>query len=242
MATAVKGILFDLYGTLIDIRTNETRKDIFRTLAHYLTYQGVYLHRADIRDRYNEIMKTQKEERQEEYPEIDVEAIWNLMLLREGIASDSKRQSLSRILAQIYRGISRERLRLYPAVKKVLEELKQDYRLAAISDAQPCYVFPEMKALGLDGYFDPIIISAPYGFRKPDRRMFELALSAMDLSPGEAVHVGNDLFRDVYGAKRLGIRTIFMDFNQEQKSDEKISPDYSCLRFPDLLDVIQQIC
>ena len=32
--------------------------------------------------------------------------------------------------------------------------------MALISDAQPGYALPEIKAVGLDGYFDPIIISA----------------------------------------------------------------------------------
>ena len=48
----IKGILFDLYGTLIDIETDESKDEIYRTIAHYLTYQGVYLHRGEIRERY----------------------------------------------------------------------------------------------------------------------------------------------------------------------------------------------
>ena len=45
---AIKGILFDLYGTLINIETDESMEDIYRTIAHYLTYQGVYLHRGEV--------------------------------------------------------------------------------------------------------------------------------------------------------------------------------------------------
>ena len=74
---AIKGILFDLYGTLIDIETDESMEEIYRGIAHYLTYQGVYLHRWEVRDRYYQIMKQQKETCGEECPEIDVEAIWN---------------------------------------------------------------------------------------------------------------------------------------------------------------------
>ncbi len=81
----IKGILFDLYGTLIDIETNESMEEIYRAIAHYLTYQGVYLHRWEIKERYYQIMKQQKEARGEEYPEIDVEAIWNELLMQEEI-------------------------------------------------------------------------------------------------------------------------------------------------------------
>ena len=168
---AIKGILFDLYGTVIDIETDESLEEIYRGIAHYLTYHGVYLHRWEVRDRYYEIMKQQKEERGEEYPEIDVEAIWNSFLRQEGIGAPLARRKLAMILAQIYRAISRKRLQLYPEVKRVLDELRPTYRMALVSDAQPCYALPEMKAVGLEGYFDPIIISAHYGFRKPDTRL-----------------------------------------------------------------------
>ena len=238
---AVKGILFDLYGTLIDIETDESLEEIYRGIAHYLTYHGVYLHRWEVRDRYYQIMKKQKEERGEEYPEIDVAAIWNTFLGQEGIKAAPTRRKLARILAQLYRGISRKRLQLYPDVKRVLEDLPPRFRMALISDAQPCYALPEIKAVGLDGYFDPIIISAYYGFRKPDRRLIEKSLDIMKLIPAEVIYVGNDMYRDIYGASQLGIKTIFVDSNQGAKSCENVIPDYFAPRFEDVLKGVEAL-
>ena len=232
---AIKGILFDLYGTLIDIETDESTEEIYRGIAHYLTYHGVYLHRWEVRDRYYQIMKQQKELCDEECPEIDVEAIWNTFLEQEGVKADHERRKLALILAQLYRGISRNRLQLYPGVKKVLDELRHAYRMALVSDAQPCYALPEMKAVGLDGYFDPVIISAHYGFRKPDRRLVEKALDLMKLMSAEVICVGNDMYRDIYGANRLGIKTIFVDSNQGDKYHENVTPDYIAHQFEDVL-------
>ena len=237
----IKGILFDLYGTLIDIETDESLEEIYRGIAHYLTYHGVYLHRWEVRDRYYEIMKEQKGEGGEEYPEIDVEAIWNSLLRREGIKTPVARQKLATILAQIYRAISRKRLQLYPDVKRVLDELRPTYRLALVSDAQPCYVLPEMKAVRLDGYFDPIIISAHYGFRKPDTRLMGKALEGLKLGPAEVIYVGNDMYRDIYGASQLGIKTIFIDSNQGAKSHGKVTPDYIAPRFEDVLKGVEAL-
>ena len=238
---AIKGILFDLYGTLIDIETDESLDDIYRGIAHYLTYHGVHLHRWEVRDRYYKIMKQQKEIRGEVYPEIDVEAIWNALLEQEGVKGDHERRKLSLILAQIYRGISRNRLQLYPGVKEVLEALRPNYVMALVSDAQPCYALPEIKAVGLDGYFDPTVISAYYGFRKPDRRLIEKALDGMKLLPSEVICVGNDMYRDIHGASRLGIKTIFVDSNQGDKCHEKTTPDYVAHRFEDVLSGVETL-
>jgi putative hydrolase of the HAD superfamily len=237
----IKGILFDLYGTLIDIDTDESLEEIYRGIAHYLTYHGVYLHRWEVRDRYYEIMKQQKEEGGEEYPEIDVEAIWNSLLRQEGIRVPLARRRLATILTQIYRAISRKRLQLYPDVKRVLDELRPTYRMALVSDAQPCYALPEMKAVGLDGYFDPIIISARYGFRKPDRRLMGKALDGLKLGPAEVICVGNDMYRDIYGASQLGIKAIFIDSNQGAKSHENVTPDYFAFRFEDVLKGVEAL-
>ena len=138
-------------------------------------------------------------------------------------------------LDEIYRGISRKRLQFYPGAKWVLDELRPTYSMALVSDAQPCYALPEMKAVGLVGYFDPIIISAYYGFRKPDTRLMAKALDTMKLLPTEVICVGNDMVRDIYGASRLGIKTIFIDSNQVTKSHENVTPDYFASRFEDVL-------
>ena len=235
----IKGILFDLYGTLIDIDTDESLEEIYRGIAHYLTYHGVYLHRWEVRDRYYEIMKRQKEEGGEEYPEINVEAIWNSFLGQEGIGAPLARRKLALILAQLYRAISRKRLQLYPDVKRVLDELRVTYRMALVSDAQPCYALPEMKAVGLEGYFDPIIISAYYGFRKPDTRLIKKALDTMKLGPAEVICVGNDMYRDIFGASQLGIKAIFIDSNQGAKAHENVTPDYFAHRFEDVLKGVE---
>ncbi len=231
----IKGILFDLYGTLIDIETDESVDEIYRAIAHYLTYHGVYLNRREVRERYYQVMKQQKEARCEEYPEIDVEAIWNELLMQEGIKSSSLRGQQAKVIAHIYRGVSRNRLQLYPDVKRVLNELQGDYRLALISDAQSCYALPEIRAVGLDGYFNPIVISSHYGFRKPDSRLFQKALDNMNLKPAEVIWVGNDMFRDIFGANLLGIRNIFIDSNQGAKSYKDVAPDYRVQQFEDVL-------
>ena len=85
----------------------------------------------------------------------------------------------------------------------MLNTLRTSYRLGLVTDAQSCYVIPEVRAVGLDGYFEPVIISSHYGYRKPDSRLFTKALDKMGLTPAEVVCIGNDMFRDIHGAALL---------------------------------------
>lgn len=238
---SIKGILFDLYGTLIDIETDESMEEIYRGVAHFLTYQGIYMHRWEVRDLYYEIMKEQKDQSREKYPEINVESIWEAFLDQQGVDASLACKTVPRMLAQLYRGISRKRLQLYPSVKTVLDELKARYRLAIISDAQPCYALPEMRAMSLGGYFDPVIISADYGYRKPDERLMQRALSIMSLTPSEVVFVGNDMYRDIYGASRLGIKTIHFLSSQRTQSYEDVTPDHSATTFDEVLTGVEAL-
>ncbi len=236
---ALKGILFDLYGTLIDIHTDESLDEIYRGIAHFLTYHGICLHRGEVRDRYWNVLKQQKDLSKEEYSEIDVEEIWDTFLKNEGTESTLIRRRLSLTLAQLFRGLSRIRLQLYPEVKRILEELRPRYPMGIIADAQPCFALPEMRVLGLEPYFNPVVISAPHGYRKPDPRLWKEALLAMNLNISEVVYIGNDMYRDIFGAKKVGIKTIFVDSNQGTKSYENTSPDYFAPRFEQVMDGIK---
>jgi putative hydrolase of the HAD superfamily len=235
---AFKGLLFDLYGTLIDIETDEGMEEIYRGISHFLTYHGVHLHRWEVRDHYFRIMNQQRDQSGEEYPEIVVEDIWDALLKEQGMRPASARFPLANILAQIFRGISRKRLRLYPGVKETLDTLRGAYHLALVSDAQPCFARPEIRAVGLEGCFDAVVISAEYGFRKPDPRLFRAALEGLGLGAQEVIFVGNDMHRDIFGASRLGIKTIFFASNQGTQSHPGTNPNYVITGFEQLPEAL----
>ncbi|MDE2365433.1 MAG: HAD family hydrolase, partial [Betaproteobacteria bacterium] len=74
-----------------------------------------------------------------------------------------------------------------------------------------------------------------HGFRKPDSRLFSMALDKLSLEPSEVIGVGNDMFRDIHGAKLLGIRSIFIDSNQGTKTFKDVAPDYRATQLDDIL-------
>lgn len=239
----IKGIIFDINGTLINIQTDEGMDEIYRAVSHFLTYHGIYLHRGDVRAQYYRIMEEQVKTGGEEYPEFDAVALWRKFLSDNPgpvpASSPETLETTSRFLAQMYRGISRQRLELYPDVKPVLEELKSRYPLGVVSDAQSVWALPEMRAVGIDMYFDPIVISGDYGFRKPDPRLFKAALEGIAAEPEEVLFVGNDMYRDVFGAGKIGMKTVFFLSNQGRQQMKGVEPDYIIYRFGELIKAVE---
>lgn len=239
----IKGIIFDINGTLINIHTDESMDEIYRAVSHLLTYHGIYLHRGEVRDQYYRIMEEQIKASKEEYPEFDAVALWREFLSRNldpvRMPSLEVPEAMSRFLAGMYRGISRLRLELYPDVKSILDELKLRFPLAVVSDGQSIWALPEMRAVGIDGYFDPIIISGDYGFRKPDPRLFQAALDGIGVKPEDVLFVGNDMYRDVFGAGKMGMKTVFFLSNQGRQHMRGVEPDYIIYSFSELKKVIE---
>ncbi|MBF0549078.1 MAG: HAD family hydrolase [Deltaproteobacteria bacterium] len=238
----VKAIVFDINGTLIDIQTDEGNEEVYRGISHFLTYQGIHVHRWEVRDEYYQLMEEQRQASSEAFPEFDAVELWREYLRRRPEAGRAlhpeKLKWMPQILAEMYRGISRYHLQLYPEVKTVLGELAQRYKLAALSDAQSAWALPEMQAVGLDGYFQPIIVSGDYGYRKPDRRIFQAALDGLNALPENVLFVGNDMYHDIYGARQAGMKTVFFSSNQGRKKANGVEPDYIIYQFAEVRQAI----
>ena len=80
----IRALIFDINGTLIDIETDERMEQAYRAIGHFLTYQGIPLHRWEVLNLYFQIMKEQFERSTEIFPEFDVVAVWREVLGRQG--------------------------------------------------------------------------------------------------------------------------------------------------------------
>lgn len=240
----IRGILFDINGTVTDIRTDEEDAGIYRVLQNFLKYQRIRLPSDRIKSLYYEINKRQRQESNEEFPEFDVVKLFREIVENHASSafqdlSVEKQNLLPEILAELFRAASLRRLQVYPDVFPVLNELRKDFRLAVVSDGQSLWAIPELNDVGLAGYFDPVVISSDYGFRKPDERLFQIALRKMNMTPDEVLFVGNDMFRDVYGANKAGIRNIFFRSYLDDKKITDAEPDYIIYNFSELLEAVR---
>lgn len=238
-----KSIVFDINGTLVDILTDEGRDDIYRTISNYLRYQGIFVSADNLRKDYFDRLQKQKKSSGEEFPEFDAVKLWHGFLV--DLTDDMQRKPgiqklryMSRFLAEIFRAASMFRLQLYPGVRHTLTTLAENYRLAALSDAQSAWAVPELRVVQLENFFETIVVSGDLGYRKPDPRIFTLALKKLKLKPEDVLFVGNDMYRDVYGAQQAGMKTVYFATNQGRSKHKDTEADYIIYTFNELLNAV----
>ena len=100
--------------------------------------------------------------------------------------------------------------KLYPEVVDVLEQLRQRFQLAVISnfDGRLRLI---LRNLGISKYFSYVFISSELGADKPDPEIFRRALKVMHLDAKEVLHVGDDPERDWKAAKEAGLLVFQLD-------------------------------
>lgn len=205
----MQAILFDLYGTLVDIWTDEWDFSTYGTLSQFLSYYEIYYSPEELAAKYQE--KTA--EKMLAYPgpfgEIDVFQIFE-EILAEGWRKHPER-NLVVWLARLFRSLTRRRFGLFEDSLPVLEELNGNYQLGIVSDAQWVFSEPEIRMLGLNPFFDTIVLSSRFFVRKPDPQIYAHALRAMRIAPSQALYVGNDPEADIPGPQAIGMPVILID-------------------------------
>ncbi len=137
---------------------------------------------------------------------------------------------------------------LIPGSDLVLAKLKRmGHTLVLVADG-PVATFENMlKPRGMWEHFSDHIISERVGVHKPDPAMFRQALAAIGLDESRAAEtamVGNNLSRDILGANRMGIASIFMKWSTLRthipESREEV-PDFTISFIDDLPDLVDRI-
>ena len=228
--------IFDLYGTLIDIHTDEERKGLWKEMADYLKenfssfYEG-----PDLRKRYLEICHEEedilKSQKGHEWPEIQIEKVW-ARLISEGrnnrnnsnITSSMTDSPAIHSLCIFFRESSRDKFVVYDGVTETLEKLKSmGKKIFLLSNAQRAFTEKELSDAGLTDYFDDIFISSDKEIKKPQKEFMELLVSKNGLSIDKCVMIGNDIFSDVGVAAKNGMNSIFLntyDFSEKKIEEE----------------------
>lgn len=115
----------------------------------------------------------------------------------------------------------------FPNLIRMLEELKSNnLLLGMITNGYGQFQMDNIMALGIDKYFDVILISEWEGIKKPDTRIFNKALEKLNVSANESIFMGDHPKNDVIGAKKVGMKGIWKkDFQWDNVDADYIVDD-----------------
>jgi putative hydrolase of the HAD superfamily len=106
---------------------------------------------------------------------------------------------------------------------EILDYLKPKYKLHIITNGFSEVQSKKMKNSKLDTYFDIIVTSESVGVKKPNPKIFEYALSQAKANREESIMIGDSWEADIMGAKNMGIKPIFCNFEKQQVDDSILS-------------------
>lgn len=206
--------IFDLYGTLVDIHTNERKPGLWKKFALVMTMQGAAYSPKELKKRYEELSACEDKER-----EILLDLVFKQLYVDKGMNLE---HSQMKDIAIMFRALSLEKLRLFDGAEELLNRLHRDgKKVYLLSNAQRLFTEPEMKMLGIYDKFDGILYSSDIGYKKPSPLFYKALFAKYLLKKEDSVMIGNDSEADAGGAFRFGIDSMYVHTEQ---SPEMIKP------------------
>jgi|TARA_B100000315_G_scaffold257604_1_gene306971 putative hydrolase of the HAD superfamily len=192
----IKAVIFDLDNTLLDFIKMKERA--VAGAVDSMIEAGLEVDAKEAFDEIINLYETRGWENQVVFNDFLIEQIGKVdyKFLAAGIVA--------------YRRAREASLMLYPNVQKTLVTLvKMGVKLAVISDAPSREAWLRIYSLNLHQFFDLVLTFDDIQERKPSSKGFEMILDRLFLNSVEVLMVGDWPERDVVGASKLGIRTIF---------------------------------
>ena len=204
----IRAVIFDLGGTLEDVYFD----DAWRLQATVGFREILAKHDLDpglaIPDLYATLksgMQQYQNWREETERELPPERVWGEFVFTHDNLPKDKFEPIGEELAFYWdKHFSQRTLR--PEVPALLKALRErDFRLGVISNITSRGLVPyQLTEYGIRAYFQVVLASSVFGWRKPSARIFLEAARLLRLTPAECAYVGDTVSRDVIGARRAG--------------------------------------
>ena len=205
----IKGVIFDCYNTLIDIKTDDVSVDTYRQVSNWLIYQGVKIDPEELMAEYKKTSKEELEHRWEKNPEIKIELVFG-KICKQHALWDINESVVGGEAACAFRAAS---LRHFSAFYRSVELLKklEGYPMGIVSNAQAIYAEAELKYLDLRKHFQFVILSSEFGHRKPDPRIILEGARKLGLKPEEILSIGDNVEQDITPSAKLGMKAMHIE-------------------------------
>ncbi|MDT3699774.1 MAG: HAD-IA family hydrolase [Thermincola sp.] len=198
---------FDVHGTLVEKGGVKAFRAAVKSVVSFLNSRDVHLTEEDYFSIWKNNLKCWSSYLHEN-KEVDFYRWYEGILYRVGIAYD---KSLIDLFNNYWMEGFKNFTKPIQGAGKLLSELKrQGYKLGVVSNGLARNNVLDLQRTGLESYFSSIVISSDVGYRKPESAPFLKALAELETNPQNAVMVGDSMKEDICGAKKVGMRTVWV--------------------------------
>lgn len=186
----LKAVIFDLDGTLLnrDASVQDFIEHQYERLSNHLSHIPKYIYTK----RFIEL---------DDHGYVWKDIVYSQLIDELAITSLTAEELLNDYLLEF-----RNHCIPFSHLLEMLDELKnQGLRLGIITNGFGDFQYNNIKALGIENYFEAILISEWEGIKKPNPEIFARALSKLQVEPEESMFVGDHPENDVEAAKKLGM-------------------------------------
>ncbi|MBQ6333654.1 MAG: HAD family hydrolase [Erysipelotrichaceae bacterium] len=143
-------------------------------------------------------------------------------------------QDFEEVFDRYYHRHMFEYTKLKKETLEVLDKLKGSYKLAILSNGEPFSQHHKIETVGIEDYFDEVMVSGDLGIHKPDKRIFEMMAEKLGVKCEECMMIGDVFSSDILGAIRAKMLPVWMCMDDERKAR-----NYKGYRIRDLRDLFE---
>ena len=223
-----KAVIFDYVGTLVNCR-NYTMEASREKLHAALVNEGFDVDKDKFLEAYIFAHEKYRKVRYEQLREV-TNAVWvaeALCNLGFKVTADDYR--IKAALNVFFKDFI-DTLELRAGAKKLIKQAKEQCKVALITNfTYAPVIYKSLRKTKINAFFNAVVISEENGWRKPSSHIFQDALNRLQVQADEAVYIGDSPLEDIKGAKRAGLKTVFVpsQFNTLQDLlDSLQKPDF----------------
>jgi len=223
-----KVVLTDYIGTLVNARyysIDASQKKLHKALTKAGFETGI----AEFLEAYTEAHEKYRVVRYEQLREV-TNAVWVCEALNNLGCSANTDDSRIKTALNVFFQDYVDSLELRTCTKKLIKKIKENCKLGLVSNfTYAPVVYASLRKLGINQFFDAVLVSDETGWRKPHKRIFLEALRKFQVTAEEAVFIGDNPLEDIKGAKEIGMKTVFVQsqfYSLKDLQDSRENPDF----------------
>jgi len=199
----LEAITFDHFNTLLH-QTNEGEEDIIYPIIRALQ-EKMHLDEKRFIAAYTDLDRKYRQNMMETFLETELdEIVYNALVGSGHLCSELAEM----VEASVDAGLASRQLTWFPDARDTLFHLKEEgYTLGLISNTH--WRWTPGRWRQVQPFFDVITLSYEHGYVKPHPSIFQKTLYELNVKPGKCLHVGDDPYADVQGAKSVGMKTTY---------------------------------